>query len=177
MKERIGSRIRASERRIKRRLAKARKMRDAGKPVMSSRRVTYKVAARVKAMGYGGIGAAHQVAVQSGLVGRVDAELELLKVHRPYHESDHVLNIAYNSMCGGRTLDDIELRRNDEAFLDAFGAAAIPDPTTAGDFCRRFSAEDVNRLMDIINESRLDVWARHRVEFGEQTARIDADGS
>ena len=37
-----------------------------------------------------------------------------------------------------QTLDDIELRRNDEAYLNALGAAALPDPTTAGDFCRRF---------------------------------------
>ena len=55
-------------------------------------------------------------------------------MHAPYHESDHVLNIAYNVLCGGRTLDDIELRRNDRVFLDALGAKSIPDPTTAGDF-------------------------------------------
>jgi len=152
-------------------------MKDTGKPVMSARRVTYKVAARVQAMGYGGIGATHQVAVQSGLVERIDRDLHLLKQHRPYHESDHVLNIAYNSLCGGQTLDDIELRRNDEAFLDAFGAPAIPDPTTAGDFCRRFAAGDVERLMDVINETRLVVWARQGADFFDCTARIDADGS
>ena len=45
-------------------------------------------------------------------------------------------------LCGGRTLDDIELRRNDLAYLDALGARAIPDPTTAGDFCRRFGELD-----------------------------------
>ena len=32
-------------------------------------------------------------------------------------------------------LEDIERRRNDEAFLNAIGADSIPDPTTAGDFC------------------------------------------
>jgi hypothetical protein len=45
---------------------------------------------------------------------------------------------VYNVMCGGQVLDDIELRRNDVAFLDALGARTIPDPTTEGDFCRRF---------------------------------------
>ena len=39
---------------------------------------------------------------------------------------------------GKATSEDIELRRNDEVFLDALGATRIPDPTTAGDFCRRF---------------------------------------
>ena len=69
----------------------------------------------------------------------IDAELHLLKMHLPYHESDHVLNIAYNALCEGRCLEDIELRRNDETFLDALGTERIPDPTTAGDFCRRFA--------------------------------------
>ena len=91
----------------------------------------------------GGIVVAHRVAVRSGLVSGIDQRLRVLKTHRPYHEPDHVLNIAYSSMCGGYTLDDIELRRNDQAFLDALGAMSIPDPTTAGDFCRRFSAYDV----------------------------------
>ena len=40
-------------------------------------------------------------------------------------------------MCGGLVLDDIELRRDDAAFLDALGARTIPDPTTSGDYCRR----------------------------------------
>ncbi len=68
----------------------------------------------------------------------IDARLHLLKHHLPYHESDHVLNIAYNSLCGGTCLDDLELRRHDGVCLDALGAQRFPDPTTAGDFCRRF---------------------------------------
>ena len=73
-------------------------------------------------------------------VDAIDRRLNLLKLYLPYRESDHVLNLAYNALCEGRTLEDIELRRNDETFLDALGAERIPDPTTAGDFCRRFDA-------------------------------------
>ena len=62
----------------------------------------------------------------------------LFKIHLPYHESDHVLNLAYNALCDGRCLEDLELRRQDEAYLNLLGAERIPDPTTAGDFCRRF---------------------------------------
>jgi hypothetical protein len=101
----------------------------------------------------------------AGLVRRLDQRLELLKVHRPYHESDHVLNIAYNVMCGGKTLEDIELRRNDQVFLDALGVEAIPDPTTAGDFCRRFTGRDLAGLMEAINETRLEVWRQQGPEF------------
>src|SRR5690606_37289782 len=100
----------------------------------------------------------------------------LLKVHVPYHESDHVLNIAYNALCDGRCLEDIELRRNDEVFLDALRAERIPDPTTAGDFCRRFEPLHVRQLQDAIDEARLKVWARQPDEFFEQ-AVIDMDGT
>jgi hypothetical protein len=50
---------------------------------------------------------------------------------RKPRETFHVLNIAYNVLCVGRVLDDIEVRRNDAAFLDMLGARAILDPTTA----------------------------------------------
>jgi hypothetical protein len=58
-------------------------------------------------------------------------------LHLPYHESDHVLNLTYNLLAGGQRLEDIELRRQDEVFLNGLGAERIPDPTTAGDFTRR----------------------------------------
>src|SRR5204863_4907370 len=92
----------------------------------------------------------------------------LLKIHLPYHESDHVLNLAYNALCDGTCLQDLELRRNDEVFLDALGARRIPDPTTAGDFCRRFQAADVHTLIDISNDVRQKVWARQPASFFEQ---------
>ena len=43
---------------------------------------------------------------------------------------------------------DLERLRNDEVYMDALGAQRIPDPTTAGDFCRRFKPNDVEALMD-----------------------------
>jgi len=139
--------------------------------------LTYEVSDRVQAMPHGGLAAVHELVRGTGLVTRLDEDLNLLKVHRPYHESDHVLNIAYNVMCGGLTLEDIELRRNDEVFLDALGVEAIPDPTTAGDFCRRFEAPHITSLMSAINESRLEAWSRLEPAFFEQRARIDVDGS
>ncbi len=116
------------------------------------------------------------MAQRIGLVKTIDEELELLKVHAPYHESDHVLNITYNVMVGGVRLEDIELRRQDEVFLNAVGAQRIPDPTTAGDFCRRFTAADVQTLQEIINEVRLGVWGRQPAAFFTE-AIIDADGT
>jgi hypothetical protein len=117
----------------------------------------------------------HLLAKRVGLVEAIDRRLHLLKIHLPYHESDHVLNLAYNALCDGTCLQDIELRRNDEVFLDALGAERIPDPTTAGDFCRRFKADDVSNLIDIVNDVRKTVWARQSADFFE-LALIDMDG-
>ena len=113
------------------------------RPMFTGRNIHYELTDRVCGLGPGGIGAMHLLARQTGLVEAIDRRLHLLKVHLPYHESDHVLNIAYDLLAGGTCLEDIELWRNDEVYLDALGAQRIPDPTTAGDFCRRFEAVDV----------------------------------
>jgi hypothetical protein len=81
------------------------------------------------------------------LVGAIDKHVHVLKVHLPYQESDHVLNIAYGVLAGGKCLEHLELLRNDEAYLNALGASRIPDPTTAGDFCRRFESEEQTPLV------------------------------
>ena len=140
--------------------------------------IHYDMSDRTRAVSFGGIGAMHLLARKVKLADAIDQALHLLKVHLPYHESDHVLNIAYNILCGGTCLQDLELRRNDEAYLDAVGALRIPDPTTAGDFCRRFeSAQQVISLMEAINSVRVEeVWKKQEAAFFEQ-ARIDVDGS
>ena len=144
--------------------------------MMTAGNIRYDIARRTRGIACGGIGAVHLLARQTGLIDAVDRRLHLLKVHLPYHESDHVLNIAYNILAGGTCLQDIELQRNDEVYLDALGARRIPDPTTAGDFCRRFKARHVETLMEAINEVRLGVWRRQPAAFFER-AVIDADGT
>ncbi|MFN3532300.1 MAG: hypothetical protein ACK41Q_07290 [Candidatus Brocadia sp.] len=42
-------------------------------------------------------------------------------------------------------LDDLKALREDVAIQMAIGRKNIPDPTTAGDFCRRFSEEGVEK--------------------------------
>ena len=116
---------------------------DQVKPMMSARNIGYEMGDRMRGLSAGGIGVMHQVARRTGLIEAIDKDVHVLKRHLPYHESDHVLNIAYNGLSGGTCMEDIELRRNDEVYLDALGAQRIPDPITAGDFCRRI----VFRLM------------------------------
>jgi hypothetical protein len=73
----------------------------------------------------------------------------------------HALSIAYNAPADGTCLEHLELLRTNEFYLDALGARRIPDPTTAGDFCRRFEAWDIFLLQETINEARLKVWRQH----------------
>ena len=176
MKRKIRQRIASRKRGLERRLAEAVKV-NYGGPVLSAAGIRYELANRVQATPHGGIGAIHRMVRNSGLPEQIDRHLQLLKIHAPYHESDHVLNIAYNQLCGGRVLEDIELRRNDAAFLNALGTESIPDPTTAGDFCRRFERADISALQDAINEARIRIWRSQPRSFIEQTARIDADGT
>src|SRR5262249_55732968 len=110
-----------------------------------------------------------------GLIDAIDDRLHLLKFHFPYHESDHVLTFAYNALTDGTCLQDLELRRTDAVFLDALGARRLPDPTTAGDFCRRFSEESVRVLQDTVHDVRIGVWAQQPAAFFDQ-ATIDMDG-
>ena len=175
MKKKIRQRIESQKKKTDRQLEKAVRF-NFGGPVLRDVNSRYELGERAQGIGCGGIGAIHKMVGKLGLAREIDKRLHLLKFHVPYHESDHVLNIAYNLMCGGRVLEDIEQRRNDPAFLAALGTKSIPDPTTAGDFCRRFESYDVWALMAAINEARLSVWKQHPT-LTKQTARIDADGS
>ncbi|MBV8678763.1 MAG: IS1380 family transposase [Planctomycetaceae bacterium] len=145
-------------------------------PMMTASNIHYEIAEKVRAIAPGGIGAMHLLARKLGLVNGIDQGLHLLKRHLPYFESDHVLNIAYNLLAGGSRLEHLEVRRNDEVYLDALGAQRIPDPTTAGDFCRRFTEGDVEQLMSIFNEARLRAWKEQPEDFFAE-AFIDADGA
>ena len=148
-----------------------------GMAVLHAGAASYEMSSRIVATSAGGVRLAHDLARAVQLPQAIDERLALLKIHRPYHESDHVLSLAYNLLAGGSCIEDLEQRRSDDAFLDMLGVDRIPDPTTAGDFCRRFgSKHQVDALQDAINESRLRVWQRQPRDFFAQ-AIVDADGT
>ena len=80
-------------------------------------------------------------------------------------------------MCGGTRLEDIERLRHDSAYMNALGAELIPDPTTAGDFCRRFAEADVAELMERINAVRQKLWAGRGRDLLAPVAHLDVDGT
>ena len=145
-------------------------------PVLESGNVHYEVSDRVEAVHCGGLGMLQTVVAAVGLAESIDESLHLLKRHLPYHESDHVLSLVYNVLTGGECLEDLKARRQDVVYLNALGARRIPDPTTAGDFLRRFESGDVETLMEAINHSRSEVW-RAQPAAQRRLALIDIDGT
>jgi len=145
-------------------------------PMLTCPAVQYELAEKTQAIACGGIGVAQQLVRQLGIADSINRGCPIFKFHMPYSEADHVLNIAFNLFAGGTCLEHLELRRNDEAFLDALGAQRIPDPTTAGDFCRRFSEGQIQKLMDALHEPRRKVWRQQPDSFFD-LAIIEGDGT
>ena len=148
------------------------------KPMMNLSNIHYEMSDRMQALDCGGIGAIAEMVKNIGLIKAIDEKLHLFKVHLPYHESDHVLNFAFNILAGGECMGDMELIRTNEAYLDAMDAKRTPDPTTAGDFTRRFKSEgEVMNLQEIFNSVRLEVWKKRFPKADCYQAIIDMDGT
>jgi DDE family transposase len=112
---------------------------------------------------------------------RIDAALNLFKRRVPYHESDHVLALAYTLYADGKCLEDQATLQGSEAIRRMLGACRIPDPTTAGDFLRRFDKSDVATLADTMDDVQEDVWTRlsrreRRRRRQRELALVDLDG-
>ena len=149
---------------------------DQPDPMFKDSNIRYEIADRNRAIGSGGIGAMHKLACKLRLDREINKNIVLLERHVPYWESDHVLNIAYNVLNGGTCLEDIELLRNDETYMNALEADRIPDPTTAGDFLRRFDETWIFALQETFNDIRAKVWALQNSSFRKE-AIIDVDGT
>jgi Transposase DDE domain group 1 len=175
VKARIKKRLRNCKRRIQHRLRK-KQWEEQRRRMFQDQNIHYDIAAKTKGLNGAGLGVFHLLEQRLGLADALNARLHLLKRHVPYFESDHILNLTYNVLAGGRTINDLELLRNNEIYLDILGAQRIPDPTTAGDFLRRFKASDIDTLMEVINVKRVAVWQQQPESFFER-AIIEADGS
>jgi len=175
VKAKIKKQLRNCKRRIRRRLKK-KQWEEQRRRLFKDKNIHYEIGDKTQGVLCGGIGAIHLLVQKLKFADVLDSRLHLLKRHVPYFESDHVLNMTYNLLAGGKCLEDIELLRNNETYLNLLGAQRIPDPTTEGDFLRRFRAEDVETLVDVINDRRLCVWQQQPPEFFAH-AIIEGDGT
>lgn len=116
---------------------------------------------------YGGLCLASSLVRNLCIAEDLNRALSLLASHRPFHESDHVLTHVYNLYAGGTCIEDIADLQTSEAIRRMLGAARIPDPTTAGDFLRRFDADALRALDQVIDRAQEKVWKRR---YGKQKA-------
>jgi hypothetical protein len=150
---------------------------ERSEPMLTSGKISYEIGGNVEATSYGGLFAMHRLVTRLGLVKAIDASLELLKIHLPYHESDHVLTLAYSVITGGTRLEDVDRLRNDVPLMNGLGARLLPDPTTIGDFLRRFTETDIVGLMDTINSVRPALWRGRGADLLSEVAFLDVDGT
>lgn len=99
MKKIIHRRSAARKRRLAKRLDKHNYPEDLSRPMIRGGKAHFDLAGRTVATAYGGIGLVQQVVHEIGLAKMIDQRLHVFKVHLPYHESDHVLKLAYNARC------------------------------------------------------------------------------
>jgi len=131
---------------------------------------------------YGGLVLAQQFVRRFRVAQRVDESLGLFKRYAPYHESDHVLALAYTLYADGTCLEDQSALQGSEAVRRLVGACRIPDPTTAGDFLRRFTTtQAVEQLSGVTDQVQEAVWLklpRHvrRRRKKHELALVDLDG-
>jgi hypothetical protein len=175
VKSRVKKQMRDRKRRLQNRLRR-RQWQEHKRRLFRDQNIHYDYSEKTRAGRFGGLGVCRLLLQRLGLADALDDSLHLLKRHLPYHDSDHVLHLTYNILAGGTTLADLDLLRNDDTYLDALGVPTVPDPTTAGDFLRRFQEPHVNTLMAVINDKRLLVWRQQPPEFFDH-AIIDADGT
>ncbi len=124
---------------------------------------------------YAGLSLAVSLLKSLGVTRRIDSSLDLLRSRRPYSESDHVLAHVYNLYLGGTCLEDISVLQGSEAVRRMLGARTIPDPTTAGDFLRRFDADSLDSLNSVIDDAQSEVWTRRYGKTRRKVAYVDID--
>lgn len=175
VKTNIDKILKKSKQKINKALQK-RNWEDQPTPMMNATHIDYDIDGRRTGISCGGIGMIHMLAQKIGLMDEINRKVPLLKRHLPYFESDHIANMTYNVLAGGSCLQDIELLRNNETWLKALGADIIPDPTTAGDFLRRFDQEAIVSLMEAKNNIRTKIWQQQPASFRKKCT-INVDGT
>lgn len=175
VKSKVKKDLRNRKRRLENRLRK-RQWQEHKRRLFADQNIHYDYSEKTRVGRFGGLGVCRTLLQKLGLADAIDKNIHLLKRHVPYHESDHVLNMTYNILAGGTTLSDIELLRNDDTYLDSLGVDCIPDPTTEGDFLRRFDTLHIHTLMDVINDKRRLVWQQQPKDFFDH-AILDVDGT
>ena len=127
-------------------------------------------------LSYAGILPVRNLVERLDVASVLDSNISILKRHKPYFKSDHILNFVYNFLTGGEVINDIERLQEAKGILRILGTESVPDPTTAGDFLVRFGEKDIEAFQDSfdrIQDSAFSLLDRKRKEV----ATIEHDSS
>lgn len=152
--------------------------------VVRLRKTHVEVDRRAPVTPYGGLALAAAFVRRFRVAQRLDERVHVFKRHVPYHESDHVLAQAFNLYVGGTCIEDQANLQNDPGVLALVGACRLPDPTTAGDFLRRFDETQnpgsLAALRKTVDEVQSAVWKKLRRSRAKGTVStpvfVDLDG-
>jgi hypothetical protein len=134
---------------------------------------------------YGGVVLVAELLRRFRVTQTIDEHVSVLKWHLPYTESDHVIAQAINLYIGGTCIEDMASIQHSAAMCRMLGAVRLPDPTTGGDFLRRFdeqrnpgSLAGLRTAVDLVQD---EVWRELRPRRGRGRARrplatVDLDG-
>ncbi len=103
----------------------------------------------------------------------LDEDVKVKQRESGYPESEHILALAANAFVGGDFLEDLEALREDVAIQRAIGRKDLPDPTTAGDFCRRFTLGHLLQLNRAFGKIEQRVYEQ-RPDVTHWTVDVDA---
>jgi hypothetical protein len=146
------------------------------RPVFRNRQVRLHVQQRGEITPYGGLSLAHDLAMRLGIDRDINDSMEVLRLHLPYFDSDHLLTHVYNQYVGGSCIEDIAHLQHSDAIKHLTGACRIPDPSTAGDFLRRFNRTNLRAFQQVIDRAREKVW-RQMPNSRKRVATVDMDST
>lgn len=153
-------------------------------PVVRAPKLHAEVDGRSEVTPYGGLALLLGLCRRLGVAKVLDEHVNVFKINAPYHESDHILAQAMNLYVGGTCLEDMAQLQHSEAVLRMTGACRLPDPTTAGDFLRRFDEHNPGGLPGLRragNELQQRAWRAiasksNRRQRKRDLAVVDLDG-
>lgn len=121
------------------------------------------------------------LALASRLLSRLGAHqvfarhLKLLRVPKRYRDSDHVIAQILNLFAGGSCLEDLAQLQCSESIRRLLGAPSLPDPTTSGDFLRRFDRDQLAALDSAMEDLQRAAWKHSRGRRVLEQGIVDLD--
>ena len=151
-------------------------------PVIRSQALSLEADTHAPITGFGGLVLVNAFLRRFKVARRLDAHVHVLKLNLPYFESDHILAHALNLYVGGTCIEDMSKLQGDDAVLRMLRACRMPDPTTGGDFLRRFGPSRNPAALDGLrratDEVQDEVWGKlaGKNKRKQPRAVIDMDG-